>query len=87
MKKESWGIDINGENYGRLVKYLRLFFNMSQRAMSRCLGVPVSTYKSWELEKCIPCFDNHKKILAFAENNLGKEFSSALDKAFVLAKL
>lgn len=44
------------------IKKIRIELNMTQRTMALLIGVPLTTYKSWEQGRCLPNFQNNEKI-------------------------
>ena len=51
-------LKMSGCSFGEAVKVVRINMNLTQNGMSAFLGVPVSTYKAWEYDKCLPSVDN-----------------------------
>lgn len=51
-------LNISKSSFGEAMKFVRINMNLTQVGMAKLLSVPVSTYKAWEYDVCLPNVEN-----------------------------
>lgn len=53
----------------KTIKLLRIEMRLTQEKMAHLIGVPKTTYQSWEMGKNLPNFENLNKLIIIARAN------------------